>query len=194
MTATSPAEALRIEGLRKSFGPLQVLRGIDLVVAQHEVVCLIGASGSGKSTLLRCVNLLEPIDAGRVVVNGEEITARGVDVDRIRRRIGIVFQAFNLFPHMTVLGNVTLAPRKVLGRPAAEATEAADALLARFGLADSGPNTPTDCRAASSSASRSSGRWPWSRTCCSSTRSPARSTRSSWPTSSTSSGTSRPAG
>src|SRR5437762_13102386 len=103
-------EAIRIEGLRKSFGKLEVLRGIDLEVGEHEVVCLIGASGSGKSTLLRCVNLLEPIDAGRIVVEGEEITARAVDVNRVRRRIGIVFQAFNLFPHMSVLRNVTLGP------------------------------------------------------------------------------------
>ena len=128
--------ALRIEGLHKSFGDLEVLRGIDLAVAEHEVVCLIGSSGSGKSTLLRCINLLEPIDAGRIFVEGEEITARGVDVDRIRRRIGIVFQAFNLFPHMSVLGNVTLAPRKVLGTAAREADAAAEALLDRFGLAD----------------------------------------------------------
>jgi polar amino acid transport system ATP-binding protein len=129
-------EALRIEGLRKSFGRLDVLKGIDLTVADHEVVCLIGASGSGKSTLLRCINLLEPIDAGRIVIQGEEITAPGVDIDRIRRRIGLVFQSFNLFPHMSVLGNVTLAPRKVLRRPRREAEEAAEALLARFGLAD----------------------------------------------------------
>jgi len=128
--------ALRIEGLHKSFGALEVLRGIDLTVAQHEVVCLIGASGSGKSTLLRCINLLEPIDAGRVVVSGVEITADGVDVDRIRRRIGIVFQAFNLFPHMSVLDNVTLAPRRVLKVPRAEAERQATDLLARFGLAD----------------------------------------------------------
>jgi ABC-type polar amino acid transport system ATPase subunit len=107
--------AVHLEGVHKSFGALEVLRGIDLDVAEHEVVCLIGSSGSGKSTLLRCVNLLEPIDAGRIVIEGDEITARGVDVNRIRRRIGIVFQAFNLFPHMTVLQNVTLAPRKVLG-------------------------------------------------------------------------------
>jgi polar amino acid transport system ATP-binding protein len=129
-------EALRIEGLHKSFGRLEVLRGIDLTLAEHEVVCLIGASGSGKSTLLRCVNLIEPIDAGRIVVRGDEITAPGVDVDRIRRRIGIVFQAFNLFPHMSVLGNVTLAPRKVLGRSRTDAERDATALLERFGLAD----------------------------------------------------------
>jgi polar amino acid transport system ATP-binding protein len=133
---TRAAEALRIEGLHKSFGRLEVLRGIDLVLAEHEVVCLIGASGSGKSTLLRCVNLLEPIDAGRIVVEGEEITAPGVDVNPIRRRIGIVFQAFNLFPHMSVLGNVTLAPRKVLGRSRADAEREATELLERFGLGD----------------------------------------------------------
>jgi polar amino acid transport system ATP-binding protein len=97
---------------------------------------VIGASGSGKSTLLRCVNLLEPIDSGRIVVAGEEITARGVDVDRIRRSIGIVFQAFNLFPHMSVRANVTLAPRKVLRLSRGEADARARELLARFGLGD----------------------------------------------------------
>jgi polar amino acid transport system ATP-binding protein len=135
MTGNS-TEALRVEGLHKSFGRLEVLRGIDLVVGQHDVVALIGSSGSGKSTLLRCINLIEPIDAGRIVVQGEEITADGVDVDRIRRRIGIVFQAFNLFPHMSVLGNVTLAPRKVLRQSRTEAEAMATQLLERFGLAD----------------------------------------------------------
>jgi polar amino acid transport system ATP-binding protein len=135
-------EALRIEGLRKSFGELEVLKGIDLVVREHEVVCLIGASGSGKSTLLRCVNLIEPVDAGRVIVEGEEITARGTDVDRIRRRIGIVFQAYNLFPHMSVLGNVTLAPRKVLKLKRGEAEAEARALLDRFGLAEKAEQYP----------------------------------------------------
>jgi len=133
---SDPGAALEIEGLYKSFGKLEVLRGIDLAVAEHEVVCLIGASGSGKSTLLRCVNLLEPIDAGRIVVAGEEITGRGVDVNRIRRGIGIVFQSFNLFPHMSVLRNVTLGPRKALGLGRPEAEAAADALLERFGLAE----------------------------------------------------------
>jgi polar amino acid transport system ATP-binding protein len=135
MTGNS-TEALRVEGLHKSFGRLEVLRGIDLVVGQHDVVALIGSSGSGKSTLLRCINLIEPIDEGRIVVQGEEITADGVDVDRIRRRIGIVFQAFNLFPHMSVLGNVTLAPRKVLRQSRSEAEAMATQLLERFGLAD----------------------------------------------------------
>ncbi len=128
--------ALRLEGVRKSFGKLEVLKGIDLTVGEHEVICLIGASGSGKSTLLRCINLLEPVDAGRIFVHGEEITAPGVDVNRVRRRIGIVFQSFNLFPHMTVLRNITLAPIKALGLPKAEAEGRALALLERFGLAD----------------------------------------------------------
>jgi polar amino acid transport system ATP-binding protein len=130
------SEALLLDGVHKSFGRLEVLRGVDLVLAEHEVVCLIGASGSGKSTLLRCVNLLEPIDAGRIVVEGQEITAQHVDVNRIRRRIGIVFQAYNLFPHMSVLRNVTLAPTLALRRPRAEAESDAVALLERFGLAD----------------------------------------------------------
>jgi polar amino acid transport system ATP-binding protein len=133
---TEVAAALRIDGLHKSFGDLEVLKGIDLDLAQHEVVCLIGSSGSGKSTLLRCVNLLEPIDAGRIVVAGDEITAKGVDVNRIRRKIGIVFQAYNLFPHMSVLANVSLAPRKVLGLSRAEAEARATELLDRIGLAD----------------------------------------------------------
>jgi polar amino acid transport system ATP-binding protein len=128
--------ALRLEGIHKSFGANEVLRGIDLEVAEHEVVCLIGASGSGKSTLLRCVNLLEPLDAGRIWLAGEEITRRGADVNAVRRRIGIVFQAFNLFPHMSVLRNVTLAPRDVLGLSRVEAEARATELLARFGLAD----------------------------------------------------------
>jgi polar amino acid transport system ATP-binding protein len=126
--------ALRLDGVRKSFGPNEVLRGIDLELDDHEVVCLIGASGSGKSTLLRCVNLLEPLDAGRIFLGGEEITRRGADVNAVRTRIGIVFQAFNLFPHMTVLRNVTLAPRDVLKLTRAEAEERALELLARFGL------------------------------------------------------------
>ncbi|GIU94479.1 MAG: polar amino acid ABC transporter ATP-binding protein [Gaiellaceae bacterium] len=130
------APALAIEGLRKSFGKLEVLRGIDLALDEHEVVCLIGASGSGKSTLLRCVNLLEPIDEGRILLRGEDITAPGIDVNRVRRGIGIVFQAFNLFPHMSVLENVTLAPRKALGLSKEEAVARADELLARFGLSD----------------------------------------------------------
>ena len=112
-----------------------MLRGIDLAVGEHEVVCLIGASGSGKSTLLRCINLLEPIDAGRLWLAGEEIT-RVRDVNAVRRRIGIVFQSYNLFPHMTVLRNVTLAPRDALGLSKQDAESRAESLLERFGLAD----------------------------------------------------------
>jgi polar amino acid transport system ATP-binding protein len=128
--------ALLLEDVHKSFGKVEVLKGIDLELAEHEVVCLIGASGSGKSTLLRCVNLLEAVDRGRIVVSGEELTVRGVDLNRVRRRIGLVFQAYNLFPHMSVLANVTLAPRKALKLPRAEAEERAVGLLERFGLAD----------------------------------------------------------
>ncbi|MGZ8514026.1 MAG: amino acid ABC transporter ATP-binding protein [Candidatus Limnocylindrales bacterium] len=140
--AGSRAPALAIHGVVKSFGRLEVLRGIDLEVEEHEVVCLIGASGSGKSTLLRCIDLLEPVDAGQILVEGDEITAAGVNVDRIRRRIGIVFQAFNLFPHMRVLDNITLAPRKVLKQPRADAERDALALLERFGLADKAVDYP----------------------------------------------------
>ena len=134
--SSGKGHALVIEGLRKSFDKLEVLRGIDLSLAEHEVVCLIGASGSGKSTLLRCVNLLEPIDAGRIFVRGQDVTARGVDVNELRRGIGIVFQSFNLFPHMSVLANITLAPRKALGLSKVDAETRAEELLARFGLAD----------------------------------------------------------
>jgi polar amino acid transport system ATP-binding protein len=136
------AEALRIEGLHKSFGDLEVLRGIDLSVSEHEVICLIGASGSGKSTLLRCINLLEEIDAGRIFVGGEEITAPKVDINRIRRRIGIVFQSFNLFPHMSVLDNVTIGPRKALKMKAPEAEARGHALLQRFGLEEKAAQFP----------------------------------------------------
>ncbi len=136
------AEQLRLEGVSKSFGDVPVLRGIDLALAEHEVVCLIGASGSGKSTLLRCVNLLEPIDDGRILLDGEDVTAPGVDVNRTRRRIGIVFQAFNLFPHMTVLDNVTLGPRKALRQSRAEAEAHGRELLGRFGLGDRAGDYP----------------------------------------------------
>lgn len=136
------SEALRLEEVRKSFGKLDVLQGIDLAVREHEVICLIGASGSGKSTMLRCVNLLEPIDAGRIVVGGVDITGPGVDMNAVRRRIGIVFQSFNLFPHMTVMRNVTLAPTKVLDLSAADAADRARRLLDRFGLADKAEEYP----------------------------------------------------
>ena len=135
-------EAVRIGGLHKSFGTNEVLKGIDLTVATHEVVCLIGASGSGKSTLLRCVNLLEPIDSGQISLWGQQITGPGIDPNLVRRHVGIVFQSFNLFPHMTVLRNVTLAPTKVRRLSQAEADEEARALLARFGLVDKEADFP----------------------------------------------------
>ncbi len=134
--------ALRVVDLHKSFGGLEVLRGINLEVDEHEVVGLIGASGSGKSTLLRCVNLLEPIDHGRIVIEGEDVTGRGVDVNRIRQHVGIVFQAFNLFPHMTVLRNVTLGPTEALGISRGDARELSLDLLERFGLADKRDDYP----------------------------------------------------
>jgi polar amino acid transport system ATP-binding protein len=145
MTAEDPVadgEAVRIEGLYKSFDANEVLKGIDLAVATHEVICLIGASGSGKSTLLRCVNLLEPIDSGRISLWGQEITAPSIDPNLVRKHVGIVFQSFNLFPHMTVLRNVTLAPTKVRRVSQAEAEEEARALLSRFGLADKEADFP----------------------------------------------------
>ena len=135
-------QALLVDGVRKSFGGTSVLEGIHLSVATHEVVCLIGASGSGKSTLLRCIDLLEPVDAGRIVVGGEDITAPGVNVNLVRRRIGIVFQAFNLFPHMTVLRNITLGPERVLGEDKAAARARARELLQRFGLEEKADDFP----------------------------------------------------
>jgi polar amino acid transport system ATP-binding protein len=135
-------EAVRVEGLHKSFGHTEVLKGIDLLVEDHEVVGLIGASGSGKSTFLRCLDLLEPIDRGRVWLEGVEVTAPGANVDLIRRRIAIVFQSFNLFPHMSVLRNITLAPMKVLGLGEHDARDRAMELLRRFGLGDKRDDYP----------------------------------------------------
>lgn len=135
-------QVIRVTGLHKRFGTLEVLRGLDLGVDVHEVICLIGASGSGKSTLLRCINLLEPIDAGSIVVNGRDITERGTDQNLIRTQIGIVFQSFNLFPHMTVMRNVTLAPVRVLKLSRAQADREARDLLDRFGLSDKADEYP----------------------------------------------------
>lgn len=127
---------IELRGIRKSFGKNLVLNGIDLTVGAHSVVGLIGPSGSGKSTLLRCINLLEPVDAGTVTIDGVELTAGGVDADQVRQRIGIVFQSFNLFPHLSILDNITLAPVRVRGADRSAAGEAARELLDRFGLLD----------------------------------------------------------
>jgi polar amino acid transport system ATP-binding protein len=135
-------EAIRFEDVHKRFGDNEVLRGMNLTVVDHDVICLIGASGSGKSTLLRCLNLLEPIDAGRITVHGTVITDKGVDENAVRRQIGIVFQSFNLFPHMTVLRNITLAPQEVLGTKKPQAEAEARVLLERFGLGDRADDYP----------------------------------------------------
>ena len=132
----SPESMLALEGVRKSFGELEVLKGIDLAVRQGEVVCVIGPSGSGKSTLLRCINLLEPPNQGRILLEGVEITGSDGDLNFVRRRVGIVFQQFNLFPHKSALENVSLAQETVLGRSRTEAEAKATSLLERVGLAD----------------------------------------------------------
>jgi polar amino acid transport system ATP-binding protein len=134
---------LELRGVHKSFGKLEVLRGVDLRVQKGNVVCVIGPSGSGKSTLLRCINLLEPPDEGRIVLEGEEITGGRRDrLDFVRRRVGMVFQTFNLFPHKSALENVCLAQERVLGRPRAEAAEKAHELLDRVGLSDKANEYP----------------------------------------------------
>jgi polar amino acid transport system ATP-binding protein len=136
MTTTPPRPAVEIRDLHKSFGPLEVLKGIDFEVGHGEVVCVIGPSGSGKSTLLRCVNLLEEPTAGKIWVNGIEMTDPDVEIDAVRRGIGMVFQSFNLFPHLTVLDNLTIAQRRVLRRGRAEAERVARDNLERVGLTD----------------------------------------------------------
>lgn len=135
MTRSGEQPVLRVRNLVKSYGDAPVLRGVDLDVDEHQVVTLIGASGSGKSTLLRCVDLLEQVDDGQVWLDGQDVTDPRVDADAVRRRIGVVFQAYNLFPHLSVLDNITLAPRRVHGVDRAEAEERAMALLDRIGLA-----------------------------------------------------------
>ncbi len=135
-------EVVVVDGLHKSFGQLEVLKGIDTVIRRGEVVCVIGPSGSGKSTLLRCVNLLEQPSAGRIVVTGEEVTDPDCDIDGVRRKVGMVFQSFNLFPHLTAMENCTIAQRSVLGRSAAEAQQVAQANLDKVGLGDRGASHP----------------------------------------------------
>ncbi len=133
---------VELESVTKSYGDVVVLDQVDLGVPEHDVVCLIGSSGSGKSTLLKCVDLLLPLDGGRILIDGDDITADHVNPDVVRQRMGIVFQAFNLFPHMSVVDNVTLGPRRVLGIDPAEARAHALGLLDRFGLADKADDYP----------------------------------------------------
>ena len=142
---TSPTgPILELQGVHKRFGDLHVLRGIDLRVQKGSVVCVLGPSGSGKSTLLRCINLLEPPDEGRIVLEGKEITggARAADLDYVRRRVGMVFQQFNLFPHKSALENICMAQETVLDRPRDQAVEKARELLDRVGLSDKADEYP----------------------------------------------------
>jgi polar amino acid transport system ATP-binding protein len=141
-SAAAGAPVVRLEAVRKSFGDNLVLDGIDLEVTRGEALVVIGPSGSGKSTLLRCVNLLEPLDSGRIFLEGEEITRKGVDVTAVRQRIGMVFQQFNLFPHLKVIDNLTLAARRIRRRPRAEAEARALELLDRVGLAEKAQQHP----------------------------------------------------
>jgi polar amino acid transport system ATP-binding protein len=133
---------LEIHGVHKRFGALNVLSGIDMSVNEHQVVCLIGPSGSGKSTLLRCINGLEPIQGGEIKLEGDRVSGPGIDVNRLRRQVGIVFQSFNLFPHMSVIENVTLSPMKVLGFSRTDATARAMTLLSRIGLEEKANEYP----------------------------------------------------
>ena len=134
---------ISVEGLKKSFGDNEVLKGINTDIKRGEVVCIIGASGSGKSTFLRCLNLLEEPTAGKIIFNGTDITDKNIDINVHRQKMGMVFQQFNLFPHMTVLKNMTIAPIKVLGVPVEEAEERAIKLLERVGLADRANSYPS---------------------------------------------------
>lgn len=168
---------LSVREVVKRYGTNTVLDGISLDVHEHEVVTVIGSSGSGKSTLLRCVNLLEELDDGQVLLDGVDVSDPRADVDVARRGMGIVFQAFNLFPHMSVLDNITLAPRVVHGVPRDQAEQNARDLLERVGLAGRAGSYPSSCPAGSSSGWRSPGRWPTRPGCCCWTRSPARWTR-----------------
>ncbi len=133
---------LELRGVQKYFGDNHVLKGVDLAVDEHEVICLIGPSGCGKSTLLRCVNALEPIQGGEIVLDGERVSGRGVNVNALRQDVGIVFQSFNLFPHKTVMQNITLGPIRVLKEPKAAATERAWDLLSRIGLHEKADEYP----------------------------------------------------
>ena len=157
---------LEIDEVHKRFGEEEVLKGVSLAVDPHEVICLIGASGSGKSTLLRCINGLESIEGGEIRLEGDVVSGPGVNYVELRRRIGLVFQSYNLFPHMNVMRNVTIAPMKIGGLDRSLAEERARLLLRRVGLEE---------KAVSSSGSPSLARWQWSPGCSCSTRLPRHS-------------------
>jgi polar amino acid transport system ATP-binding protein len=161
---------IEIENVRKSFGALAVLKGVSLTVKNGEVVSIIGGSGSGKSTLLTCINGLEPIDSGRILIDGAEVHSRGTDLNKLRRKVGIVFQQWNAFPHLTVLENVTLAPRKVLGLSRQEAEEIAVSSSPMSGSWINLRSIRGGCREGSSSAWPSPGRSQCHLLTCSSTR------------------------
>ena len=162
---------IEIDNVSKSFGALKVLDGVSLTVEKGQVVSIIGGSGSGKSTLLMCINGLEPIQGGRILVDGTEVHAKGTDLNKLRRKIGIVFQQWNAFPHLTVLENVTLAPRKVLGKSRDEAIAIAEKQLEHVGLARQAERlSPASSPAGSSNAWPLPARSPWSRNTCCSTR------------------------
>ena len=173
---------IELKGVRKSFGSLEVLKGIDAEVSKGEVVCVIGPSGSGKSTILRCINGLERYNAGRITVDGELVDCDAASIVSIRTQVAMVFQRFNLFPHRTALENVVEGPIYVKGEPRAQALERGRELLASVGLADKATPIRCNCPAASSSAWRSRGRWPCNpRRSCSTNR-PRRSTLNWWAT------------
>ena len=159
MSSATESALLRVEHLRKSYGSAVVLRDLTLQVAQHECLVLIGASGSGKSTLLRCLNLLEVVDDGTITLDGVDITDPRVNADALRTKVGIVFQSFNLFPHMSVLDNITLAPRRVHKVAQAKAEADALAMLDRVGLADKARGRPDELSGGSSSEWPSPGPW-----------------------------------
>ena len=153
---------IEVRNLEKSFGDLHVLRGISETIKEQEVVCVIGPSGSGKSTFLRCLNLLEEPTGGEVYIDGERINVPDVDIDKIREKLGMVFQNFNLFPHMTVMDNITLAPVKVKGLSKEEAEEKARTILETVGLSDKAESYPASLSEGRSKEWLSPGRWLWS--------------------------------
>ena len=178
MATVNKGETLiEVKGLKKHFGKLQVLRGIDEQIHAGEVVVIIGPSGSGKSTFLRCLNLLETPTGGDVIFEGESVMKAGKNINQLRERMGMVFQQFNLFPHLSVLENICIAPMKVKKTQRADIELRALKLLDRVGLGDKAKAYPAQLSGGRSSAWRSCARWRWSRTSCSLTSRPPRSTR-----------------